>query len=317
VSFDLGLKPATGGTDAFLGALRHAMRRNPAFTQYEDIFDYDHPDTGVHFQMYLNDPADLRDDDDDDAAATLTLNYARPSLFAHEAADVLSALARDLPLLVLDYQSGGDWAPFDARVFIAKYLETTARFTPDLADRAGDDFFVYNRRAPRALLTYAWTWNRDRAAKDARRKKDGRNIWVPPYEFVDIDGRLFGYVAWHDGVATLFPKTELIAISRSKYPAKAPGFFGKKRPTLEFIPRASADAIMNGTYQTDPVWPDAISPKTDGGRAGQDRFLARPIGSDTICDPIFLDGDDYKSRKVKPFERIKFPRIMDDEYFAP
>ena len=116
-------------------------------------------------------------------------------------------------------------------------------------------------------------------------------------------------------MATLFPKTDLIGIARNEYPAKVPGFFSKIRPSLEFIPRASADAIMGDTYQPDPVWPDAVSPIIDGGRPGQERFLARAIGSDTVRDPIYADADEYRMRKVKPFVRIKVHRILGDEYF--
>ena len=49
--FRLGLKPAAGDDKTFVGALRHAMRKIPAFSPYEDVYDYDHPDTGVHFQI--------------------------------------------------------------------------------------------------------------------------------------------------------------------------------------------------------------------------------------------------------------------------
>ena len=320
MSFDLGLKPATGSAQAFLGALRHAIRKIPAFSPYEDTHDYDHPDTGVHFQLYLHDTdpdAEAQDDEDDGALATFNLNYARPSPFGREAANVLAEIAQNIPLLTLDYQSDTGWVPFDADAFTASYLASAQSAVKSLVKNVGEeDTFKYHLRAPRALLEHAWTWNADRNTKVKRRLKHARNIWIPLYEFVEIEGRLFSYVAWFDGVATLFPKTDLIGISRNKYPAKAPGLFGKKRPTLEFIPRASADAIMGDTYQRDPVWPDAVSPVHDGGRAGQDRFLARPVGLDTVCDPIFLDQDDYRSRKVKPFTRIKFHRILDAEFFA-
>ena len=319
MSFDLGLKPAAGSAKSFLGALRHAIRKIPAFSPYEDTFDYDHPDTGVHFQLYLHDTEpneEAEQDEDDGALATLNLNYARPSLFGREAANVLAEIAKNLPLLTLDYQSETGWVPFDAQAFEASYLTAAQSSINALIKNMDEqDFWKYHHRAPRALLEHAWNWNADRDAKVKRRLADDRNIWIPLFEFVEIEGRLFSYVAWFDGVATLFPKTDLIGISRNKYQAKTPGLLGKKRPTLEFIPRASADAIMADTYQTDPVWPDAVSPVQDGGRAGQDRFLARPVGLDTVCDPIFLDRDDYRSRKVKPFERIKFPRILDAEFF--
>jgi len=279
------------------------------------MFDYDHPDTGVHFQIFLNAPHENRAAEDD-GLATLALNFARPSMFVNEAASIIQVLARALPLLVCDYQTETGWTPFDPEALIASYLDSTKRATPDLARNADDDFWGHHRRAPRALLNYAWEWSLKRAIKDARCKQDSRNIWVPLYEFVDIDGQLFSYVSWFDGVATLFPKTDLIGIARNEYPAKVPGFFSKKRPSLEFIPRASADAIMGDTYRPDPVWPDAVSPIIDGGRPGQERFLARAVGSDTVCDPIYVDADEYRMSTVKPFVRIKFHRILDHEYFA-
>lgn len=314
MSYVLELKPRMGGAQGFLGALRHALRALPASEDLGDVIDYVNDDTDVHFMFELG-PLDTLAPED--APATLVLNFARPSPFVREAAAVMERIARNMPLLVRDVQEDEDWGPFDADRFIATYTDHAGRAVSSLM-RSMDDHSFAQYRAPRVLLDYVWDWNTDRAAKDKRRKADGRNIWVPKLEFVEIESRLFTYVGWFDGVATLFPKSELVGATRSKYPAKSSGPFGlgAKRPTLEFIPRASADRIMGDTYQADPVWPDAVSPTVDGGRAGQDRFLARPVGADVVCDPIFLDRDDYRKRAVKPFRRVKFHDVLDAEFFA-
>ena len=99
------LKPAAGSDEAFVGALRHATRKIPAFTPYEDVYDYDHPDTGVRFQIEMDDPADRSADyaaHEDGAIAMIHLYYARPSLFGHEAANVLGEIAKNLPIHMLD-----------------------------------------------------------------------------------------------------------------------------------------------------------------------------------------------------------------------
>ena len=313
MSYTIELKQRSGSAKAFLGAMRHALRRFEATEDMGDLFDYVNDSTDVHFQFELG-PLDRIEPDD--GPATLVINFARPSPFVREAAAVMAEVARNVPLLCIDHQVGDeDWRPFDPDQLIADYTDHAGRAVSSLM-RSMDDHGFARHRAPRPLLNYVWNWNFDRPNKDKRRKKDDRNIWVPKLEFVEIEGRLFTYCAWFDGVATLFPKCDLIGITRNKYPAKS-GFMGlgAKRPTLEFIPRPSADQIMGDTYQTDPVWPEATSPVTDGGVAGQDRFLARAVGIDAVCDPIFLDRDDYKNRSVKPFRRIKFHDILDDEFF--
>jgi hypothetical protein len=77
-------------------------------------------------------------------------------MFVNEAASIIQVLARALPLLVCNYQTETGSTPFDPEALIASYLDNTKPATPDLARNADDDFWGHRRRAPRALLNYAW-----------------------------------------------------------------------------------------------------------------------------------------------------------------
>ena len=119
--------------------------------------------------------------------------------------------------------------------------------------------------------------------------------------------------AWStaSGLATLFPKTELVGLSRNKYQLRSKGLFGRKRPSLTFVPREAIQGILDTTYRTDPVFNGALSPVVDGGADGQKMFLDRARDQDAVTDPIYLDGDDYKNRDTKPFERLAFDTLID------
>lgn len=85
------------------------------------MFDYDNPNTGIHFQIFLNAPHENRAAEDD-GLATLALNFARPSIYVNEAASISQVLARALPLLVCNYQTETGWTPFDPEALITTLL---------------------------------------------------------------------------------------------------------------------------------------------------------------------------------------------------
>lgn len=312
MSWDLYLKPASGSAETFIGALRHSLRQIPAFhSETEAQFDYLNDDTGVYFGIDLTPDGDI----EEEGLAVLTINFARPSPFGREAAQILARIARNLPLLVLDHQDDGTWQPFDERSMAESFRHSNIRATRTLKRSLKSDGVhdALGTPVPTALLDYAWEWNAARAARDEQRQRDGRNLWVPKYEFVEIGGRVYSFVLWFDGVATLFPKTELVGLSRNKYQLRTAGLFGRKRPSLDFVPRATIDPILAETYQPDPMVPDALSPIIDGGVAGQDLFLARKLGQDAVTDTTYLDSDDYKRRDPKPFHRKTFDSLIDAE----
>ena len=322
MSWDLYLKPSRGSPAAFLGGLRHALRRTQHFTDMGGgQFEYLNDETGVYFGLDITEPAEDADaptdeqDEDDDSLAVVTINYARPSPFGREAAQVLSEIARDLPLLVRDDQQDGTWQTFDAATMADSYrhanLSASSALARHLAETA--DTAAVGHPVPRALLDYAWEWNSARADRDARRKTEGRNLWVPKYEFIRIGGQVFSFVFWFDGVATLFPRTDLVGIHRNKYQLKSPGLFGRKRPSLAFVPRTTIQPILDATYQPDTMVPDALSPIEDGGAAGQDQFLARGLGQDAVAEMVYMDNDDYRRRDPKPWHRLRFDELVDAE----
>ncbi len=314
MSWDIYLKPSHGSAEAFVGGLRHTLRRFEPFTRTsETSFDYLSEDTGVYFGI------DMIREGDDDGLAVMTVNFARPSPFGREAAAILSDIARSLPLLVRDPQDDDTWRPFDETRMAESYRTSNIRATQSLKRHMDGDGHAHalGYPIPQALLEYAWDWNFRRAERDRQRQREKRNLWIPKYEFVEIGGRVYSFVFWFDGVATLFPKTELVGLSRNKYQLRTPGLFGRKRPSLDFVLRSAIDPILYETYQSDTMVPGGLSPIVDGGVAGQDLFLARTLGQDAVTDTTFLDSDDYKRRDVKPFHRRSFDSLIDSEALQP
>ena len=121
---------------------------------------------------------------------------------------------------------------------------------------------------------------------------------------------------WFDGVSTLFPKTHLVGVTLNKYQHRSPGLFGRRRPSLIFVSPDALQHIWDVHYQTDPFWPDAISPVDEGINGGQDMFLKRKLGQDSITDVVYLDRDDYKRRDPKPWVRPRFWDLVDEELFS-
>ena len=307
-------KPAPHGTKRLRTALnRHPHVRvdehAPALSTYENL------DTFVSFSFDMM--PQLGDDGPAVDHVTLTIPYMSPTANIYEVRALLEKLQAEVGIRVIDLQTAlDDWAPPDLDALEAGYRASAARAVRAIAKVNPAALPAKGTRVPRALLDYAWQWNNARPQRLWHGKKHDRNMWVPLYEFIEIGGQCFSYVNWFDGVATLFPKTHLIGITRNKYPLRSPGLFGRRRPSLAFVAPEAVQYIWDKHYQQDPYWPEAISPKVEGINAGQDMFLARKLGQDSITDVVYLDSDDYKRRDPKPWFRPRFWDLVDAELFS-
>ena len=306
-------KPAPHGTKRLRNALdRHphigANDVMPSFSTYENM------DTFVCFEFDMM--PELGHDGPPKDHIRLTIPYFTPTAVIYEARALLERLHAEVGIELIDLQTDQeDWAAPDFDAIEERYRKSAATAVRAMAKANPAALPGKGRRVPRALLDYAWQWNNARHQKVWHGKKHGRNMWVPLYEFVEIGGQCFSYVNWFDGVSTLFPKTHLVGVTRNKYQHRSPGLFGRKRPSLIFVSPDALQYIWDAHYQTDPFWPDAISPVVEGINGGQDMLLERKLGQDSITDVVYLDSDDYKRRDPKPWFRPRFWDLVDEELF--
>lgn len=298
--------------------LRAKLDRHPHIAVDEAVptfSNYNNPETFVAFYFDMM-PGGVDDGPQKDHV-TLTIPFFTPTAVIFEVRALLQSLHAEVGLEVMDLQHGqGEWEPPDLDAIETGYRKSAASAVRALAKAEPEALPGKGRRVPRALLDYAWQWNHARPQRVWHGKKHDRNMWIPLYEFIEIGGQCFSYVNWFDGVSTLFPKTHLIGITRNKYQLRSPGLFGRKRPSLIFVAPEALQYIWDVHYQADPVWPEAISPTIQGINAGQDMFLARKLGQDSITDVVYLDSDDYKRRDPKPWVRHRFWDLIDEELFS-
>src|SRR5262249_28028635 len=141
------------------GGLEAHFRSRPRFSVAGGCARYDNADTGVSFEVRL-----------EDGALTLELEVPRPPCFALEAALALEASAAELGL-----QPEGDDGelPFD---LARAYEVANAAAHTSLVDSGEEPIELSDE-----LLERAWRWN---FGREDHQRAAGTDVQVPPIEVV-------------------------------------------------------------------------------------------------------------------------------------
>lgn len=305
MSYDLYLLPSTASTPPTPSQFGDWFRSR----DYYDVFDreatYESEETGVHFMWDFAEINDATDEDPNDPTSKsvlmLTLNFMRPSFFAHEAALEIEAVQKKFGLTIYDPQKDAEWeAPFNCAAF-AEYYCGPAKWATNAISQQADDFPAPHA-LPKATLDRIWNWNYNR---NHFQEQLGEDLFVPKILAVLYEGQVLTTVVWGDGVPMCLPKVDVILAARSETAPKA-GLFRRQTEILELIPYAEFSNVFGAFFSPDERSKNAISCSPEDGQGLQAILRERPAG---ISCP--LDG----KQNNPPFHAMVISSVLDAEFF--
>jgi hypothetical protein len=234
MSYDLFFRSPQGVIDPgafesyFSGRLNYSVDLPQAWYQNEE--------TGVYVVFELRQPSDA-DDSERQCAASLNINYFRPSYFILEAEPEVTAFVKHFGLLVSDPQVDGmgdgeynpgllirGWDHGNAFGYKAVLTDPTNR--PDIAHLPSD------------VLKKSWSWNFQRRALQG---KLGDSVFVPKIIYLTVNGEPATAVAWPDGIPIAVPAVDYFIVGRKEL---APRKFLRRLEDHTFVVSAEVLPIL-------------------------------------------------------------------------
>ena len=211
MSYDLNFIPQTKLTLEDFNT--HFQARGNCTTENQQAW-YENPDTGVYFSFDfepMGTEEDCTDPEEPYIAASLNINYMRPSYFANEAEIEIKAFIQKFNMTVEDPQSGIA-GPFNSESYYIEFTRGNQFASQYVNEKSSDDAQGISV-LPATTLHEVWQWN---YARKARQAKLGDHLYVPKIMFVGYQGNPSTAISWPDAIPTLIPKVDVLIIPRAQ-----------------------------------------------------------------------------------------------------
>lgn len=213
MSFDVYLVRADPPDPA---TVRAAVERHPHFQLNGDgdewQANYANETTGVYFAIDYGDEAE----DDEDVAASapvvlsVTLNYNRPSFFAHECFEIVGGICHELGLRTL-VELDEEPATFDFGSLLAAWEAGNAFAVTVLTEQGAPPPYMERKKA----LEW-WRYMHRKDELDERYQRDGIDIYVPTLMLLH-DAQTNGVirlVAWPQSIPLVLPLLDMVIVQK-------------------------------------------------------------------------------------------------------
>jgi len=296
MSYDLNLIPAHWDADAIRGWFD--ARANYEVQGAE--IGYLNRDTGVYFGFRLfAAPSDADEEEGGPGAPFVgfNMNFARPSVFALEAASEVGAFVEAFSCSVQDPQGAmgeGRWSP---ELFTAAWTHGNLAGYQIMAERGMHGGV---RVAP-DRMERAWRWNVMRSAVQAAFNAAGRDVFTPMlmWTVAKPDGEVRTAATWTRGVATMIPAAaEAVILVRPGKPSlmsRITGNTGNRRMEVALVPMV---ALMQAI--------DMEREQTAGGE------VLAASGLDEVFDAA-VRGFTFGGSPRAVFDAVPPDRVLDAE----
>lgn len=190
---------------------------------------YQNEDTGVYFLIDYNEP----EEDDQEAINStliLNLNYCRPSFFALEAANEISALIRHFGFSIYDPQNekmGENLFSKDDFINEWNYGNEFGYSIALQSNNISEQVCMY----PGKRLEAIWQWNFEKARVQDSFSEDR---FVPHVFFMKTNQRTVSVAVWPDAISELIPEVDYLFIGRKELGPKP--FFRKRQEDQILLP---------------------------------------------------------------------------------
>lgn len=162
------------------------------------IAQYLNEDTGVYFWFDLA----------GERSPSFHLNYARPHVFALEAANELTSFVNQFDLVVDDTPEGSE---FRRETFQRDWSEGNRNGYRAASDPSTGYTGWFTRAYAR--IEQEWRWNYQRAAFQER---VGDSVFVPKVSYFLANGALTSGAVWSDAISVALPKVDYILLVRDR-----------------------------------------------------------------------------------------------------
>lgn len=249
MSYDLYLKPRSGVLDR--ATFEAHFSQNRLFEVGADEVAYQNEATGTYFSFAW------RDIDVEDAQGVepepsypiwFNLNFFRPSTFALEAAPHLTALIRELGLVVCDPQASGmGEGDFSVEGFFAGWNAGNEWAIAKIIEEHGVD--EHGGLLPRSEIHRTWRWNLLKAQREAALEQRGIDRFVPTRMYARVDGRAASMIVWPDGIPFESAPTDYVLVIREEL---APRGFLRSKPDQVLLRWSDLDPVIERHASVDP-----------------------------------------------------------------
>ncbi|HBF33264.1 TPA: hypothetical protein DDW35_01745 [Candidatus Sumerlaeota bacterium] len=214
MSYDLYFRSAPGKPEFshtdFLGYFKNKAHYKLSKTQAW----YNNENTGVYFSFDYEGKTSPDDEVDDELGPVIfNMNYARPHVFANEAAIEIKEFIETFGLGILDTQIDGMNETYSTPGFMQGWNQGNMM---GIAAFAGKGSQGAPLTLPHADLERYWRWNR---LRDSLQKKVGDGVFVPRVSFCQDQGQVKSFVVWTDGIPILIPKVDAVVLVRKNIPS--------------------------------------------------------------------------------------------------
>lgn len=197
---------------------------------------YANEDTGVYFSFDLE-RGGQEQPEEEPPAASFSLNYYRPHVFALEAAPEVEVFVQQFNVSIKDPQDQGmGCGPFSREGFLHGWNAGNELTCRAILNSPQKPAIVPTR--PMAELERFWQWNYARAALQ---EELGQEVFVPKIMWFLDGAQVLTAVAWADGIAMLIPAVDIILAVRQRL---APRKLLRRRGDLCLITPDQAEQVL-------------------------------------------------------------------------
>jgi hypothetical protein len=256
MSYDLYLYRREGAAPLKKKGFQSYFKERPNFTLKGTQAHYNNEKTGVYFTFDYDDGKG-KDGDPEDPNATrehiyLNINYFRPHIFGLEAERVLTALVRDLDLVVSDPQNEGmGEGEYTPEGFLRGW-NAGNRFGHQAylaLEQKGEKLVTQHHVLPTKTLRACWEWTYGIDSLYEYFHDDDIDVFIPQVMYAQCDGALRTLCVWPQLIPTALPAVDLVLVLRNELPKR---FAKGVEPTNAVVPwkevrkAASAFEVASG-----------------------------------------------------------------------